>query len=212
MSIASIRKDYQLRSLSESDVHASPVLQFSQWWEEAIDSAIDEVNAMTLSTITATGRPSARIVLLKGFDENGFVFYTNYQSQKGIDIEHFPHVALNFFWPEFERQVRIEGIVYRVATAVSDAYFASRPRESQLGAWASPQSNEIGSRTELEQAFAACNEKFEGQEVPRPANWGGYIINPEKFEFWQGRPGRLHDRLCFQLSENGQWRRFRKAP
>ncbi|MFN5317554.1 MAG: pyridoxamine 5'-phosphate oxidase [Bacteroidia bacterium] len=207
-----LRKEYTLSHLEEHTTSDNPFEQFALWFNEVLQSNNPEPYAMTLSTINASGKPSSRVVLLRHYDENGFVFYTNYQSQKGIDIEHFPHVALNFFWPEFERQVRIEGIVYRVATAVSDAYFASRPRESQLGAWASPQSNEIGSRTELEQAFAACNEKFEGQEVPRPANWGGYIINPEKFEFWQGRPGRLHDRLCFQLSENGQWRRFRKAP
>ena len=212
MSNEKLRKEYSLDHLEEHTAFENPFEQFALWFHELLQSHAPEPYAMTLSTINAKGKPSSRVVLLRHYDEKGFVFYTNYQSQKGNDIERFPHVALNFFWPEFERQVRIEGIVARVASSVSDAYFASRPRESQLGAWASPQSNEISSRTELEEAFAAFNEKFFGQEVQRPPNWGGYIIEAEKFEFWQGRPGRMHDRLCFQLSENGQWRRYRKAP
>jgi len=212
MSNEKLRKEYTLAHLDEHTASENPIEQFALWFHELLQSKNTEPFAMTLSTINAVGKPSSRIVLLRHYDEKGFIFYTNYDSQKGNDIDRFPYVALNFFWPEFERQVRIEGMVARLASSVSDTYFASRPRESQLGAWASAQSNEIGSRKELEEAFAAYNEKFAGQEVPRPPNWGGYIINPEKFEFWQGRPGRLHDRLCFQLSENGQWKRFRKAP
>jgi len=212
MSNEKLRKEYTLAHLEEQTASENPFELFALWFHELLQSHNSEPYAMTLSSINASGKPSSRVVLLRHFDEKGFVFYTNYQSQKGKDIELFPHVALNFFWPEFERQVRIEGNVARVASSVSDAYFASRPRESQLGAWASPQSNEISSRTELEEAFAACHEKFAGQEVPRPPNWGGYLVHPENFEFWQGRPGRLHDRLCFKLNEMDQWRRFRKAP
>jgi pyridoxamine 5'-phosphate oxidase len=212
MSNEKLRKEYTLAHLDEHTAAENPFEQFASWFGQLLQSNAAEPYAMTLSTVNALGKPTSRVVLLRNYDENGFIFYTNYNSQKGIDIERFPFVALNFFWPEFERQVRIEGMVAQVASSVSDAYFASRPRESQLGAWASPQSKEISSRDELEQAFNAYTKKFETQEVPRPLTWGGYVIKPEKFEFWQGRPGRLHDRLCFQKGENGQWRRFRKAP
>ncbi len=184
MSISSIRKDYQLRSLSESDVHASPVAQFSQWWDEALASEIDEVNAMTLSTITAAGRPSARIVLLKGFDEKGFVFYTNYESDKGKQLDANPYASLVFFWKELERQVRIEGKCERVSSEESDEYFYSRPLGSRLGAWASPQSRVIETREILDKNAAALLERYASGEVPRPPHWGGYRVVADTIEFW----------------------------
>jgi pyridoxamine 5'-phosphate oxidase len=212
MSTEKLRREYTLAHLEEHTASENPFEQFALWFRELLQSNDPEPYAMTLSTVNALGKPASRVVLLRHFDEAGFVFYTNYQSQKGSEIEQFPFVAINFFWPGFERQVRIEGAVTRVESDVSDAYFASRPRESQIGAWSSPQSTEIGSRAELEQAFAAFSEKFADRVVSRPSHWGGYLIKPDKFEFWQGRPGRLHDRLCFHLSDSGYWRRFRKAP
>ena len=211
MSISSIRKDYQLRSLSESDVHASPVVQFSQWWDEAMASEIDEVNAMTLSTITAAGRPSARIVLLKGFDEKGFVFYTNYESNKGQQLNAYPYASLVFFWKELERQVRVEGRCERVSSAESDEYFYSRPLGSKLGAWASPQSKIIEGREILDKNAAALLEEFASGEVPRPLHWGGYRVVADTVEFWQGRSNRLHDRIKYSYSD-GAWTIERLAP
>ena len=211
MSIASIRKDYQLRSLSESDVHANPVLQFSQWWDEALNSTIDEVNAMTLSTITGAGRPSARIVLLKGFDENGFVFYTNYESDKAQQLDANPYASLVFFWKELERQVRIEGRCERVSPQESDDYYNSRPLGSKLGAWASPQSKVIESREILDKKAAALLEEYASGEVPRPSHWGGYRVVAETIEFWQGRSNRLHDRIKYS-DQDGAWKIERLAP
>ena len=211
MSISSIRKDYQLRSLSESDVHASPVVQFSQWWDEALKSEIDEVNAMTLSTITAAGRPSARIVLLKGFDEKGFVFYTNYESDKGQQLDANPYASLVFFWKELERQVRIEGKCERVSSEESDEYFYSRPLGSKLGAWASPQSKVIEGRQILDKNAAELQKQFATGEVPRPPHWGGYRVVAESIEFWQGRSNRLHDRIKY-INQHGAWKIDRLAP
>ncbi len=211
MSISSIRKDYQLRSLSESEVHASPVAQFSHWWDEAIASEIDEVNAMTLSTITTGGRPSARIVLLKGFDEKGFVFYTNYESNKGQQLDANPYASLVFFWKELERQVRIEGKCERVSPEESDEYFYSRPLGSRLGAWASPQSKVIEGREILDKNAAALLERYASGEVPRPLHWGGYRVVADTIEFWQGRSNRLHDRIKYS-NQDGAWTIERLAP
>jgi len=211
MSISSIRKDYQLRSLSESDVHASPVEQFSQWWDEALASEIDEVNAMTLSTINAAGRPSARIVLLKGFDEKGFVFYTNYESDKGQQLDANPYASLVFFWKELERQVRIEGRCERVSSEESDEYFYSRPLGSRLGAWASPQSRVIETREILDKNAATLLERYASGEVPRPPHWGGYRVVADTIEFWQGRSNRLHDRIKYS-HQDGAWTIGRLAP
>ena len=185
MSIAEIRKDYLKSSLSEDDVAVDPFTQFSKWWEEAINAHIEEVNAMTLATSTANGIPSARIVLLKGFDENGFVFYTNYTSRKGNEIEENPNVALLFFWKELERQVRIVGRIHKLDVATSDAYFNSRPEGSKIGAWASEQSAAIENREIMEEKVAVIEEKFKSVSMYRPEFWGGYFVVPNSMEFWQ---------------------------
>ncbi len=208
--IADIRKDYKLQSLDEADVAANPTEQFTKWWNEAINSNIDEVNAMTLATVNKNGLPSARIVLLKGYDENGFVFFTNYLSDKGKELAHNPNAALVFFWKELERQVRIEGIVEKVSSEESDEYFASRPIGSRIGAWASHQSAVIEYRQVIEQNVKKYTEIF-GDEVPRPDNWGGYRVKPVLMEFWQGRSSRLHDRIQYR-KENDNWIKERLAP
>jgi pyridoxamine 5'-phosphate oxidase len=211
MSISSIRKDYQLQSLSESDVKQDPIGQFGKWWDEAIASSIDEVNAMTLSTVTAEGKPSARIVLLKGFDERGFVFFTNYESNKGAQLTANPFASLVFFWKELERQVRIEGICEKVSEQESDDYFHSRPIGSQLGACASPQSRVIESRRVIENNLEKLQDQYRDMEIPRPAHWGGYRVVPQAIEFWQGRSSRLHDRIKY-TKENQSWKIVRLAP
>jgi pyridoxamine 5'-phosphate oxidase len=211
MSIAEIRKDYLKSSLSESDVALEPFTQFSKWWEEAINAHIEEVNAMTLATSTPEGFPSARIVLLKGFDQNGFVFFTNYTSKKGKEIEENPHVALLFFWKELERQVRIVGKIKKLDVAASDAYFNSRPEGSKIGAWASQQSEAIESRKIMEERVSAIEEKFKSIEIFRPDFWGGYIVAPTSIEFWQGRSSRLHDRILYTKKEV-HWDIQRLAP
>ena len=208
--IADIRKDYRLQSLEEKDVYADAIQQFTYWWNEAVNSEIEEVNAMTLATATIAGVPSARIVLLKDYDENGFVFFTNYQSHKGKEMEENPKAALVFFWKELERQVRIEGNIEKIEAKDSDAYFNSRPIGSRIGAWASPQSQVIGNRKNIEENAAAVQAKF-GDEIPRPAHWGGYRLKPAKIEFWQGRSNRLHDRLLYTKHANG-WNIERLAP
>jgi pyridoxamine 5'-phosphate oxidase len=209
--IADIRKDYKLRSLSELDVAANPIEQFTIWWNEAIASNIDEVNAMTLATVDANGSPSARIVLLKGMSENGFEFFTNYESNKGKDMAANNNVALVFFWKELERQIRIEGRVSKLSEAESDAYFFSRPVESRIGAWSSPQSNVIENREVLDKNVVQSKATFEGKEITRPPFWGGYIVKPKSIEFWQGRSSRLHDRIAYFL-ENNTWSIKRLAP
>jgi pyridoxamine 5'-phosphate oxidase len=210
MSIADIRKDYQLKSLSELEVNNNPFSQFSSWWDEAVQSEIEEVNAMTLSTITNEGRPSSRIVLLKGFDAKGFVFFSNYNSSKAQQISSNSHVSLLFFWKELERQIRIDGVCSKVSAEESDAYFHSRPIGSRLGAWASPQSEKIKDREVLVQRLASVTQEF-GLDVPRPPHWGGYQVVPTRIEFWQGRSNRLHDRILYEEQELS-WQISRLAP
>ncbi|MEO6819558.1 MAG: pyridoxamine 5'-phosphate oxidase [Ginsengibacter sp.] len=209
--IASIRKTYKLQSLLESDAQPNPIKQFEKWWQQAIDSKIEEPNAMILATTTSDGKPSARTVLLKNFTNEGFVFFSNYQSHKAAQIEENPFVALLFFWKEMERQVRVEGSIHKVSAEESDIYFASRPRESQIGAWSSPQSEEIENREFLQQNVIKYNTQFNSENIPRPEFWGGYIVVPSMIEYWQGRPGRLHDRLQY-TSTNNEWIIKRLAP
>jgi len=211
-SIADIRKEYKMQTLLEKDVDTDPISQFGKWWHEATHSDIDEVNAMTLATATADGIPSARIVLLKEYNEQGFVFFTNYKSRKGNELEKNPRASLVFFWKELERQVRICGTVEKISTAASDAYFSSRPKESQLGAWASEQSTVIGDRTVIEERSAQYRQQFASEDIPRPDWWGGYLVKPRIIEFWQGRAGRLHDRILYSLVEGGGWKIERLAP
>ncbi|MCO6497235.1 MAG: pyridoxamine 5'-phosphate oxidase [Chitinophagaceae bacterium] len=211
LSISDIRKVYKQKSLDEKDVKPNPIEQFKIWWDEAIGANIDEVNAMTLTTATPGGIPSSRIVLLKGIDKEGFVFFTNYHSRKGREIEANPHAALLFFWKELERQVRVEGRIEKIDAADSDRYFHSRPIESQIGAWVSPQSETIPGRNFIEERKKETAEHFKDKEITRPPHWGGYIVHPHTIEFWQGRPGRLHDRLVYSKKDNG-WSMSRLAP
>lgn len=210
--IANIRKEYRKASLDVSSVHEDPIKQFEKWFGEALQAEVAEPNAMNLATVNENGKPSSRMVLLKGLENNRFVFYTNYQSRKGKELENNPACALTFFWPELERQVRIEGMAMRVNPELSDLYFRSRPRESQLGAWASPQSAPIESRAILQERFRQIETKFAGQDVlPRPHQWGGFQIDPYEIEFWQGGPGRLHDRIHYTRVD-GVWKIHRLAP
>ncbi|WP_316748889.1 pyridoxamine 5'-phosphate oxidase [Pedobacter gandavensis] len=206
-----LRQEYRAAKLSETDVESNPILQFKKWFTEAVDSKLFEPNVMTLATASASGKPSARILLLKGFDEDGFVFYTNYNSDKGKDLAENPQASLVFFWPELERQVRIDGTVSKLAEEDSTAYFHSRPFGSQIGATASPQSSVIPNREILEEKVKQLTQEFEGKEIPRPLHWGGYLLSPTHIEFWQGRPSRLHDRLNYHLVE-GSWIINRLAP
>ncbi|MGV3539565.1 MAG: pyridoxamine 5'-phosphate oxidase [Rufibacter sp.] len=213
LSLADIRINYSLKSLTPEAVASDPLQQFNTWMQEAISAKADEATAMTLSTADAQGKPTARVVLLKEVNEEGFVFYTNYESRKGQQLAENPFASLTFFWPVLERQVRIEGRVQRVPEATSDAYFHSRPRGSQIGAWSSPQSQTIADRTILENLEQEYTQKFEGQNpVPRPAHWGGYVVIPERVEFWQGRPNRLHDRLVYERNGESSWSLQRLAP
>jgi pyridoxamine 5'-phosphate oxidase len=207
--INTLRHDFSKESLDEKDVHGNPLTQFSKWFHEAVDAKVNEPNAMAVSTVSTEGKPSSRIVLLRNFDENGFVFYTNYTSRKGEEISGNPNAALLFFWPELERQVRIEGMLVKQSAAESDDYFNSRPRTSRLGAWTSAQSKVIESRNVLDEEYMKLEKKYPG-EVPRPDYWGGYILKPASFEFWQGRPSRLHDRILYELGEG--WKISRLAP
>lgn len=209
--IASMREVYSRQVLRESEAGDDPIAFFHKWFREALMVNVHEANACTLATASVDGKPSARIVLLKGADEDGFVIYTNANSRKGREMRANPHAALVFWWPELERQVRIEGMVERVDDALSDSYFASRPRESQLGAWASAQSSVVADSDELEQRFNETKKRFGNDEIPRPDHWGGFRIIPESIEFWQGRPGRLHDRLVF-IRKSNKWERNRLSP
>jgi pyridoxamine 5'-phosphate oxidase len=210
-SLQNLRQEYRSAILTEQDIDQNPFVQFKTWFQQALDAQLYEPNVMTLATATADGIPSARIVLLKGFDEHGFVFYTNYESHKGRELQENPRAALVFFWAELERQVRIEGEVSKVAPEVSTAYFHSRPQGSQIGAMVSPQSQVIKSRDELENHIVILKEKYAKQVVPRPDHWGGYVVKPNSIEFWQGRPSRLHDRIRYKFVD-GSWIIDRLAP
>ena len=210
--IADIRKDYKLASLEEVDVAANPFDQFTRWWNEAVASQIDEVNAMTLATVNATGVPAARIVLLKGYNPDGFIFFTNYESDKGKNLAQNPHAAIVFFWKELERQIRIEGTVEKVSAEESDRYFNSRPASSRIGAWASPQSAVIENRMVIEQNVERYSSIFANDSIERPDHWGGYIVKPTSIEFWQGRSSRLHDRIRYVLENSASWKVERLAP
>ena len=209
---AEIRKEYTQKALMESGIEADPVRQFNMWWHEALEAKIIEVNAMILATASADGMPSARTVLMKEFSEKGFTFFTNYNSFKGQQLSENPKACLLFFWKELERQVRITGIVEKLSSEESNAYFQSRPRASQLGAVVSPQSQVIESRQWLDEKYKEIFMQFENTTVQRPLHWGGYIVRPVIIEFWQGRPGRLHDRIQYTLLENGGWKIERLAP
>ncbi len=209
--IAGIRKDYMLAELNEDLAGNDPVLFFKQWFGEAEAAQITEINAMTLATVDDQNRPHSRIVLLKGLEEGGFVFFTNYDSDKGLEIKSNPNVALTFFWKELERQVRIEGIAAKIPETDSDIYFHSRPAGSRIGAWASPQSREIPHRHIIEINYQKYQEEFSQIEIPRPPHWGGYLVTPTSIEFWQGRSSRMHDRILFTQVEKS-WVKSRLAP
>lgn len=210
--ISSLRRSYSRQSLNESDVLPDPLGQFARWFEEALQSELPEPNAMTLATVSPSGRPSVRTVLLKGVDAEGFVFYTNYESRKGSDLANNPQAALLFTWLELERQIRIEGVVEKISAEESLAYFQSRPLGSQIGAWASPQSQVVSDRDVLESRSAQLQEQYAGADaLPLPPFWGGYRLRPDRLEFWQGRESRLHDRIDYVL-ENEHWNIQRLAP
>lgn len=210
--LASLRKEYTKAALDVKSVSKEPISQFNKWFDEAIAAQVPEPNAMNLATVNETGRPASRIVLLKGVEDNKFVFYTNYQSRKGRELEQNPSCSLNFFWPELERQVRIEGVASRIDEKRSERYFQSRPRGSQVGAWASPQSTLISDRSLLEERVKQIEKKYKGVELlPKPNQWGGFEIDPLMIEFWQGRQSRLHDRILY-TKDDGVWKINRLAP
>lgn len=211
MNVSNVRREYGLAGLSESDLAADPIEQFRLWLDQAMAAYPEEFTSMTLATADREGRPSARIVLLKGVDERGFVFYTNYESRKARELEQNPRAALVFYWSALDRQVRVEGTIERTSREESEAYFRSRPPGSQVGAWVSPQSRPIAGREELEEKVRQAAERFAG-DVPLPDHWGGFRVRPDVLEFWQGRPSRLHDRLCYIRLADGGWRVERLAP
>ncbi|HEY2292156.1 MAG TPA: pyridoxamine 5'-phosphate oxidase [Thermoanaerobaculia bacterium] len=211
MNVSEVRREYGAAGLSEGDLAADPIAQLRLWLDQAREVYPEEFTAMTLATADREGRPSARVVLLKGIDERGLVFYTNYDSRKGRELAENPRASLVFYWAALDRQVRIEGTVERTSREESEAYFISRPLGSRLGAWVSPQSRPIAGRGELERRLREVGERF-GEEVPLPESWGGYRVRPEIIEFWQGRPSRLHDRLCYSLQPGGGWKIERLAP
>jgi len=210
--IQDIRSEYLSASLSEKDTHNDPIKQFEKWFNEALQAEVQEPTAMTLATATSDGRPSARIVLLKGFDSNGFVFYTNYLSRKGKEIAKNPLGAILFFWETLERQVRIEGVIEKVSREDSEKYFQTRPRASQLGAIASPQSQEIADREILEKKYGEAEAEYVDKDILKPSYWGGYVLKPRLVEFWQGRESRLHDRILYKKIDNKNWKKVRLAP
>ena len=213
--IAQLRKDYTLHTLNEDEVDPSPLAQFQRWWNDAEKSQIDEMNAMTLATTGQDGMPEARTVLLKAFDEKGFVFFTNYNSAKSQQLDFNANCCLLFFWKELERQVRINGIAEKISVKESIEYFDSRPDGSKIGAWASPQSVVVAGKTWLKETFEYYAERFKHGKIPKPPHWGGYRVKPTKIEFWQGRPSRMHDRILYTPvadSAEGQWKTERLAP
>ncbi|HPD53882.1 MAG TPA: pyridoxamine 5'-phosphate oxidase [Bacteroidia bacterium] len=211
--IRHLRTDFSAFELNESDVEKNPLRQFAKWMEQALEAEVNEPNAMTLATVNKKKQPDARIVLLRDVDKTGFTFFTNYQSRKGTQMADNKQACLNFFWPELQRQVRILGTIEKLSAKASDAYFKTRPRESQLGAWASDQSRELNDRHALVERLELLEKKFEGKAVVRPPHWGGYRLKPHHIEFWQGRPSRLHDRIIYERSRNsGKWRIFRLFP
>ena len=210
-SIAHIRREYLNEDLVEKKTPQNPLVLFKRWFKEALKSEVMDVNALALATVSKKGIPSNRIVLLKGLDDQGFVFFTNYQSQKGKEISHRAVASLLFFWPQLIRQVRVDGKVQKISAKESDAYFKSRPRGSQLGAWASEQSEVVPNRDFLEKSMKALEEKYKNQVIPRPPHWGGFLVIPQSIEFWQGRPNRLHDRLRY-VRQGRSWCRERLAP
>jgi pyridoxamine 5'-phosphate oxidase len=212
MLISNQQKVYKLSGLVENDLDPNPFVQFGKWYQQAAAANLAEPNAMTLATATKDGLPSARMILLKGFDENGFVFYTNYESQKGRELAENPNAALVFYWAELERQIRIAGAVSKVSRAESESYFNSRPAGSRLGAWASRQSRVIPSRETLEEQLKELEAEYQDREAPTPPFWGGYRLSPQAFEFWQGRPDRLHDRLRYTRQADGRWVIERLSP
>jgi pyridoxamine 5'-phosphate oxidase len=235
MAIADIRREYSLGSLRRADLDANPIAQFQKWfdqatavnsgcrfrkigvalyqlWQAILGHSPADTNAMALSTVDKNGRPSSRTVLLKGMDERGFIFFTNYQSRKGCELAENPNASLVFYWPDLERQVCVAGSVEKISRGESEAYFKSRPRDSQLAAWASNQSDVVTARTTLEKSRGEFSEKYSGQEIPLPPNWGGYVLRPERIELWQGRPSRLHDRFQYTKQPDNSWKLERLAP
>ena len=209
--LADLRQHYTKGGLEEHQIPDSPFILFNEWFLQAGELGVLEPNAMVISTVSADNKPSSRVVLLKGIEDEGFIFYTNYESRKGKELEHNPYISVLFFWPEAERQIRIEGKVSKISTETSKAYFVSRPRESQLGAWASAQSSIIKGRHSIEESYQQFLAKYEGKEIPLPDFWGGYIIHPSSFEFWQGRPSRLHDRMKYNKHQDS-WHIVRLSP
>mgnify|MGYP003874972213 CR=1 FL=1 len=212
LSVCDVNREYGLFELNEEDLDSDPFKQFEKWFNEALEANLILPNAMALATATKEGRPSVRMMLLKGFDERGFLFYSNCKSRKGIELAENPYAAVVFWWAELERQVRIEGSVSVVPDEEADAYFATRPRGSQIGAWVSNQSQVISGREEINHRFNELEIKYKDQDIPRPPYWVGYCLSPVSFEFWQGRPNRLHDRLRYRLLDNGNWVIERLAP
>jgi pyridoxamine 5'-phosphate oxidase len=211
-SIAHLRREYRSQALLEKHASRNPLVLFQRWFKEALKSKVVDANALALATVSRSGVPSNRIVLLKGLDNRGFIFYTNYQSQKSREIAQKAVASLLFFWPQLIRQIRVDGKVVKISPRESDAYFKTRPRGSQLGAWASEQSEVVPGRDFLEESMGALEEKYKSKVIPRPPHWGGFLVIPQSIEFWQGRPNRLHDRLRYVRQSKGSWHRERLAP
>jgi pyridoxamine 5'-phosphate oxidase len=210
--LSQLRKDYTLHSLNKDDMAESPIVQFEQWWQDADETKIEEMNAMTLATTGIDGLADARIVLLKAFDERGFVFFTNYNSAKSLQLEFNTNCCLLFFWKELERQVRINGVAEKITVKESIDYFDSRPEESKIGSWASPQSMVVAGKAMLKETFQYYAERFKHGKIPKPPHWGGYRVKPVRMEFWQGRPSRMHDRILYTETSPGKWEMERLAP